>query len=314
MLRKYFCKIGNLKEILLQSSYMPRISLELDLLKTLVAGIDSGSFARAADKIGRSQSAVSLQMKKLEDQLDIALFEKQGRSLALTPAGKTLYDYATRMLELHDEAVAAIKGIALRGHVRFGMSADFENSWLPLALARFSRAHTGVSMDIHIERNSRLAERIAYGELDLALFFSRKKVPHAEPIAQLPMIWIGQQGFAAGAEEAMPLLLLEQPCIFHQAAVGALDSAGIKWRIAVTSPTQGGLWAAAAAGIGLTVRTPVSKPAALADLGEALALPALPEIGLYLAQAPQSKNEVAERLKETVLEVFQEQTSTGSRR
>ncbi|MGV3742654.1 MAG: LysR substrate-binding domain-containing protein [Burkholderiaceae bacterium] len=292
---------------------MPRISLELDLLKTLVAGIDNGSFARAADKIGRSQSAVSLQMKKLEDQLDIALFDKQGRSLVLTPAGKTLYDYATRMLELHDEALAAVKGVALRGHVRFGMSADFENSWLPVALARFSRADTGVTMDIHIERNSRLAERIAQGELDLALFFSRKKVAHAEPIAQLPMIWIGQQGFAFASGEPIPLLLLELPCIFHQAAVGALDQAGIKWRIAVTSPTQGGLWAAAAAGIGLTVRTAVSKPPLLADLGEALELPELPEIGLYLALSPQSKNEVAERLREAVLEVFQEQPDSRKR-
>jgi DNA-binding transcriptional LysR family regulator len=290
---------------------MPRISLELDLLKTLVAGIDAGSFARAADKIGRSQSAVSLQMKKLEDQLDVAIFEKQGRSLTLTPAGKTLYDYARQMLELHDEAVAAVKGIALQGHVRFGMSADFENSWLPLALARFTRAHRGVTMDIHIERNSILAAKIGQGELDMALFFSRKQLPHSAPIAQREMIWIGQAGFLVASDEALPLLLLEQPCIFHQAAVSALDKAGVKWRIAVTSPTQGGLWAAAAAGIGVTVRTAISKPPQLADLGSALALPTLPEINLYLSRAPGSQNDVAARLKETVIEVFQEQAATA---
>jgi DNA-binding transcriptional LysR family regulator len=292
---------------------MSRISLELDLLKTLVAGIDAGSFSRAADKIGRSQSAVSLQMKKLEEQLDIELFEKQGRSVGLTTAGKTLYDYARQMLELHDEAVAAVKGVALRGHVRFGMSADFENSWLPVALARFSRAHSGVTMDIHIERNSRLAEKIAQGELDLALFFSRKKVAHAAPIAEFEMIWIGHPGFSTAAEQDLPLLLLEQPCIFHRAAVSALEKARIGWRIAVSSPTQGGLWAAAAAGIGITVRTAVSKPPALADLGETLSLPALPEIGLYLAQAPQSHNEVAARLKDAVLEVFQEHTRPSTK-
>ncbi|MDQ9171160.1 LysR substrate-binding domain-containing protein [Oxalobacteraceae bacterium R-40] len=286
---------------------MSRINLELDLLKTLVAGIDAGSFARAADKIGRSQSAVSLQMKKLEEQLDVEIFAKQGRSLSLTPAGKILYDYALQMLELHDEAVAAIKGTALHGHVRFGMSADFENSWVPLALARFSRAHAGVTMDIHIERNSRLAEKIAQGELDIALFFSRKMQAHSDPIAHLDMIWIGQAEFSRTPEEALPLLLLEQPCIFHQAAVSALDESGIKWRIAVTSPTQGGLWAAAAAGIGITVRTAISKPSNLANLGKKLGLPSLPEIGLYLAQAPDSQNEVAARLKATVLEVFQEQ-------
>lgn len=291
---------------------MSRILLELDLLKTLVAGIDAGSFARAADKIGRSQSAVSLQMKKLEEQLDIDLFEKQGRSLALTPAGKTLYDYAQHMLQLHDEAVSAVKGIALRGHVRFGMSADFENSWLPDALARFSRAHSGVTMDIQIERNSKLSEKIAQGELDLALFFSKKKLAHATSIAQQDMVWIGRPEFSMRADDPLPLLLLEQPCIFHQAAVSALDKAGIKWRVAVTSPTQGGLWAAAAAGIGISVRTAISKPSSLADLGDVLGLPPLPEIGLYLAQAPQSKNDVAERLRDTIIEVFNERVLMGS--
>ncbi len=289
---------------------MSRIVLDLDLLKTLAAGIDSGSFARAADKIGRSQSAVSLQMRKLEDQLEVALFEKQGRSLGLTPAGKTLYDYARRMLELHDEAVAAVKGIALQGHVRFGMSADFENSWLPDALARFSRAHAGVTMDIHIERNSRLAEKLTQGELDLALFFSRKNIAHSAPIAQFGMIWIGHSEFSATPGEPLPLLLLEQPCIFHHAAVDALDKAGIKWRIAVTSPTQGGLWAAASAGIGVTVRTAISKPVKLANLGKTFALPPLPEIGLYLAEAPETQNEVAARLKDSILEVFREHVLT----
>jgi DNA-binding transcriptional LysR family regulator len=113
------------------------------------------------------------------------------------------------MLDLHDEAVAAVKGSALQGHVRFGMSADFENSWLPGALARFARAHAGVTMDMHIERNSRFAEKIAQEELDLALFFSRKKVPHAEPIAQSAMTWIGHAGFSWSSDDALPLLLLE---------------------------------------------------------------------------------------------------------
>jgi DNA-binding transcriptional LysR family regulator len=250
-------------------------------------------------------------MKRLEDQLEVAIFEKQGRSLSLTPAGKTLYGYACQMLELHDEAVAAVKGVALRGHVRFGMSADFENSWLPLALARFTRAHKGVTLDIHIERNSILAEKIAQGELDMALFFSRKHIAHSIPIAQREMIWIGQSGFSPAHDEALPLLLLEKPCIFHQAAVSALDKAGVKWRIAVTSPTQGGLWAAAAAGIGVTVRTAISKPPQLADLGATLGLPALPEINLYLSRAPGSQNDVAARLKETVIDVFQEQSPTA---
>jgi DNA-binding transcriptional LysR family regulator len=285
---------------------MSRISLELDLLKTLVTGIDAGSFARASDKIGRSQSAVSLQMKKLEELLDVDIFEKQGRALALTPAGKTLYGYARQMLDLHDEAVASVRGTALTGHVRFGMSADFENSWLPEALSRFTRAHAGVSMDIHIERNSTLAEKIMHGELDVALFFSRKELPETTAIAHLDMIWIAQPELNLQNEEAMPLLLLEKSCVFHHAAVSALDEVGIKWRIAVTSPTQGGLWAAATAGIGVTVRTRISMPANLADVGKKLMLPKLPSIGLYLTESPQLESPVASRLKQNIMEVFEE--------
>ncbi|WP_151637829.1 LysR family transcriptional regulator [Noviherbaspirillum aerium] len=281
--------------------------LELDVLRTFAAGVDIGNFARAAEKIGRSQSAVSLQMKKLEEQLDIAIFEKQGRSLALTGAGRALYDYAKRMLELNEEAVGAVRGIAVDGEVRFGMSVDFENTWLPATLARFTRSHGNVTVEIRMDRNAVLAARVDRGEVDIALLFAHDAGLNSERVADVGMIWIGRPDLAWKPEQPLPLLLLEQPCLFTQAALQALDAARIKWRVAVTSPSLGGLWAAAEAGMGITVRSAVSMPRGLADLGSTLALPSLPGIGLCIKQSEKAGSQAVMRLRQALLDVLQEQ-------
>ncbi|WP_233575791.1 LysR substrate-binding domain-containing protein [Noviherbaspirillum saxi] len=281
----------------------------MDLLRTLVIGITTGSFARAADRIGRSQSAVSLQMKKLEEQLDVEIFEKQGRALALTPAGKTLHDYALRMLELNAETVAAVRGSAIMGSVRFGMSVDFENTWLPATLARFARSHPHVAIEIRMDRNSVLAAQIERNEIDIALIFSNDRRADIKRVAELDMTWIGKPDTNWPSEEPLPLLLLESPCIFRQAAIKALDDAGIKWRIAVTSLSLGGLWAAAEAGLGLTVRSAVSIPHGLANIGPARALPALPRIGLCISQADKPTTPAISRLHEVITEVLAENLS-----
>ncbi|KRB84837.1 LysR family transcriptional regulator [Noviherbaspirillum sp. Root189] len=285
---------------------MSRLLLDLDLLRTLVTGISMGSFARAADKIGRSQSALSLQMKKLEEQLDVEIFEKQGRSLTLTAAGRTLHDYAQRMLELNEETVAAVRGSAVMGSVRFGMSVDFENTWLPATLARFARSHPQVAIEIRMDRNSALAVQVDRGEIDIALIFSNEKTEGAEPIAELDMVWIGRPDLSLAPDEPLPLLLLEQPCVFRQAAIKSLDDAGIKWRIAVTSPSLGGLWAAAEAGIGVTVRCAVAAPRGLTNVGIERRLPTLPGIGLVIRHGHKPITPAIARLREVILEVLHE--------
>jgi DNA-binding transcriptional LysR family regulator len=285
---------------------MTRVSLELDLLRSLVSGTELGSFARAAEKVGRSQSAVSLQMKKLESLLEVDIFEKQGRALSLTPAGIILCDYARRMLDLNEEAVAAVRGAALSGSVRFGMSVDFENTWLPATLARFGRAHANVSMEIRMERNSVLAAQIDHNELDIALLFGHKDKRRSQPVAELDMAWIGRPDLALPANEPLPLLLLDHPCIFRRAALKALDAANIRWRVAVTSPSLGGLWAAAQAGLGITVRTEVSMPRGLVNLGRALQLPDLPTVDLSIHQSGKSVSPVVATLKSNLLEVLRE--------
>jgi DNA-binding transcriptional LysR family regulator len=288
---------------------MRKMTLELDVLRTFVTGVELGSFARAADRLGRSTSAVSAQLKKLEDQLDQPVLRKAGRGMALTPAGETLLAYARRLLELNDEAVTALRGTALEGAVRLGMQQDFGEQLLTEVLGRFARAHPQVSIDAQVARNARLLEQVAAAQLDLALAWDTGGVwPYAQHLGQLPLRWLAGAHaptpmLIPGATPAqpLPLVMLDAPCVMRAAAIAALDRAGIAWRIAFTSASLAGIWAAVAAGLGVTVRTAVGVPASVRLLPP-LAMPPLPSIGLGLLQSEAQLAPVAQRLRDIVLQ------------
>src|SRR5512146_94987 len=167
-------------------------NLDMDALRTFVAGMELGSFAKAAERIGRSTSAVSAQLKKLEEQSGIALVRKAGRGLALTDGGETLLSYARRLLELNDEAVNAVRGVELEGWVRLGLQEDFGETVLPQVLGRFARAHPRVRIEGRIGRNSDLIEGIAAGRLDIALAWDGGEPRRGvERIADVPLCWLG---------------------------------------------------------------------------------------------------------------------------
>jgi DNA-binding transcriptional LysR family regulator len=280
-------------------------NLDMDVLRTLAVAMDLGSFARAAERLGRTQSAISLQMRRLEAQLGQKLFRKQGRGVALTDAGDAVLGYARRILELNDEAVAAVKGAALAGAVRLGVHQDCAEAWLPAVLARFARAHPAVHITAQVERNAVLLDRLAHGALDLALVFGASTAPapgfEAIPVAELPMAWIAARGFVRPADAPLPLVMFEAPCVFREASLGALERARVPWRLALTSPSLAGLWAAAAAGLGVTVRTRIGLPAALVTIEPGL--PPLPRVPLTLHALADAPPAVA-RLREILLDVL----------
>src|ERR1700748_189968 len=125
----------------------------MDVLRTFVTWFELGSFARAADRLGRSQSAVSTQLRKLEDQVGQRLVQRSGRGLILTAAGESLLSYAKRLLELNDEAVGNIRVAEVEGWARLGLAQDFAESWLPPVLTRFSQAYPGVRMEVQVDRS-----------------------------------------------------------------------------------------------------------------------------------------------------------------
>ena len=287
-----------------------RINFDIDVLRSFVTGIELGSFAQAADRLGRSTSAVSAQLKKLEEQAGTPILRKAGRGMALTDAGETLLGYARRLLELNDEAATALRGAELQGWVRLGLQEDFGERLLPDVLGRFARAHPKVRIEARIARNAELLDQVRAGRLDLALAWDAGvAMPHAEPVCRLPMRWLGAAGPLAAptwsAEEPLPIVALEAPCLLRTAATTALDRAGIPWRLAFTSPSLGGVWAAVTAGLGVTVRTDVGVPATVRVLPtSAGGLPALPMLGLNLLRSEAEPAAAVQRLREIMLEAL----------
>ena len=162
---------------------MQLTNLDMDVLRSFVTGTELGSFAKAADRLGRSQSAISLQLKKLEEQVGEVLLRKDGRGLALTASGEIMLSYARRLLELNDEALAATRGVAVEGWVRLGLVQDFAESWLPLLLGRFARAHPQIRVDVQVDRGVNLAMAVEKGELDLALCWGDYPSPRRRKVA-----------------------------------------------------------------------------------------------------------------------------------
>jgi DNA-binding transcriptional LysR family regulator len=166
-----------------------RTNLDMDVLRTFVTGFELGSFARAAERLGRSQSAVSTQLRKLEEQVGQPLVQKSGRGLALTTAGEGLLSYAKRLLELNDEAVDSIRDADVEGWVRLGLPQDFAEGWLPAVLNRFSRAHPKVRVEVQVDRSVPLIEKTVRGKLDIALVWATaapRPMANVSPIFRLP--------------------------------------------------------------------------------------------------------------------------------
>jgi DNA-binding transcriptional LysR family regulator len=261
----------------------------------MLSGIELGGFAHAAQRLNRSQSAVSMQLRKLEKQAGQRLFKREGRSLALTDAGEVLLKYARRLLALNDETMAALGASAVGGTIRVGMPQDFVDVLLPSLLARFTKARPGMHIEVRAGRNYALAEDVAAGRLDLALAFAEPGRNKRERVATLPRVWVANAPSPAKAMEElpMPLVVFDGPCLFRQSGIGALDRAGIPWRLALTTPSLAGVWVAVRASLGITVRTPLAVPAYLSVLKASAVLPKLPAVDLLL----HTSNEPASAVK-----------------
>ncbi|HEY4202297.1 MAG TPA: LysR substrate-binding domain-containing protein [Devosiaceae bacterium] len=287
---------------------MRQINLDVDVLRGFATGMDVGSYAKAATLLGRSTSAVSAQLKKLEEQAGTPLFRRSGRGLALTEAGETMLAYARRMVALNDEATAAVRGVELEGWVRFGLQEDFSELLLPEVLGRFARAHPKVRIEARVARNAELLEQFEAGNLDIALAWAEGALARGgELIAELPMRWIGPANgplpWTPGGSEPLPLIAFEGNCVFRNRPTAELDRTGIAWRLAFTSPSLSGLWAATAAGLGLTVRSTIALPSRVRMISPGEAdLPALPHVGLSLHRSKRNMGPAATRFGEIVLE------------
>ena len=264
---------------------MRRPTFDLDVLRTFVIGIEFNSFAKAAERLGRSTSAVSAQLKKLEDQVGAAVLRKSGRGLALTPVGEAVLSHARRLLELNDDIFNRLHEAKVEGCVRIGFQEDFGEHLLSEILRRFSRVHPLVRLEVRIARNAELLTLIGNGSLDLALVWeTQTATPYSTRLGETQMHWIGPRDNPLLHQEnqPLPLVVFDPPCVLRSTATETLDHAHLPWRVALTSPSVSGIWAAVAAGLGITLRTRIGLPGHLTVID---GLPRLPTIGYVLHRA-----------------------------
>ena len=250
-------------------------NVDLDSLRALVIAQDLGGYGRAAEQLGRTPSAISLQMKRLQEEVGVPLFRRQGKRTLLTEQGEIAVRYARRVLELNDEMLDTLRGASLSGVVRVGFGHDFVDTVLPVALARFNYLYPLVKLEVTIDRNSLLEGEIGAGKLDVALTLGNHREGTGTKIGKLPLCWITSSKFPLKPKAPLPLVLFEHPCIFRTYALDALDRAGLSWRIAMTSPSVAGLWAAVKGGLGMTVRAKIGAPEEF-DFSP----PAMPSLGM----------------------------------
>jgi DNA-binding transcriptional LysR family regulator len=258
--------------------------LDLDLLRTFVVIAETGALSRAAIRVGRTQAAISLQVKRLEQLVDQPLLERTGRGVTLTPQGTRLLAHAQRILRYHDEALAELSGLGLSGTIRFGCPDDYAVVFLPILLRGFAREHPEVLVEVHCAHTPRLLERLERHALDLALTSFAEGAKGVAIIRREPLVWVGAVGSNAANLNPLRLALSDPDTLDHRAARRSLEAVGRAYRVAYASASLTGLTGVVRSGQAIAVLTRTAVPEDLRVLPPESGLPSLPgvEIGLTI--------------------------------
>jgi DNA-binding transcriptional LysR family regulator len=254
--------------------------LDLDLLRTFVAISETGSFTTAANAVYRTPSAVSMQIKKLEDILGRSVFSRDARSVTLTTDGEMLLGYARRMLSINREAVSKFIVPEISGVVRLGSPDDYGERVLPHVLKRFAQSHPSIAVDVTIDQSSNLRRRMDDRALDITLLTNSLKVnlDGAEIMLTEPVVWAGAKGGCAHLREPLPVSMWEEGCAWRAGAIEALSREGRNFRIAYMSAHTTGQRSAILADLAVA---PLPKSFIGNDMVELTARDGLPEMGSY---------------------------------
>lgn len=263
-------------------------NLDIDLLRCFVTIADTGSFTRAGERLGRTQSAISLQLKRLEEQVGRSLFLRSPRHLSITPEGERLIGPARQILRLNDATLAQMFEPDIAGSVRIGVPEDFATAHLPSVLAAFTEAHPLVELEVTCDLTLNLLERFHAGNFDLVLVKRQptQAVQDGVRVWREPLVWVARDRQSAADFARVPLVVSPEPCVYRKRATEALDAMGREWRVAYTSTSLAGSLSAVRAGLGITVLPLEMVPAGLATAGDDAGLPPLYDTEIALLEAP----------------------------
>jgi DNA-binding transcriptional LysR family regulator len=276
------------------------MSLDLDALRTFAVIVEQGSFAAAAEGVRRTQPAITQRIQKLERSVGRPLFIKIGRSKRLTEDGLRLYEYAKRLLSLHDEACQAVNRAPVTGDIRLGAPDDVTDTILPNLLFRFSSLYPQVRIIIHIARSAFLMQALKQGDIDMTISTQDDASHRRTVVRTVPTVWISGANFRLDRSQPLPLVLHDEPSLFRTLALDALDRANIPYQLNFISPALSGIRAAVSAGLGVTARSVEMLNPQFRALAEHEGLPRMPDVSFYLYLGGLNSNPIARQLFDSV--------------
>jgi DNA-binding transcriptional LysR family regulator len=274
--------------------------LDTDQLRSFLAIVDTGSFTRAAERVNKTQSAVSMHIRRLEEQLGCALFLKQGRGTRLSEEGEKLIDYARRIIQTEAGALAALSRKGLSGRVRLGIPDDYAEFCLADILTRFSRSHPLVEVSVLCESSLSLDAQVRASALDLAVVTENAGMSGVEVIREDPMTWVAAKRFNLDDHVPAPLALGSTACCWRQMAERALRKAGRPSRALFLSNNYSAIAPVVRAGLAVTVLPASCVPADFKALGPESGLPPLETSRMGLIRAPGRASDEAEALADAI--------------
>lgn len=277
------------------------MNLPMELLRTYVTVAELGGFTSAGGILGRSQPAISLQVKRLEDLLGMPLFKRDNRRLGLTEEGEVLLEYAQRILGLNDEAISRLIKPKIAGFVRLGIPNEFASSFLPGILGKFAQSHPQVQLEVRCDLSTNLLGKMQEDEFDLVVALHEN--PDSKSGIRVwteDLVWVASLPRNHPTEEPLPLIVAPQGCVYRNEMIHTLSKAKKSWRIVYTSPNYGGIKAGVLAGLGVTVLAKSTVPEGVRILGAADKLPPLGKVEVRLHYDRENASEAALRLADYI--------------
>jgi len=275
-------------------------NLPMDLLRAFVSVAQLNSFTKAGEILGRSQPAVSLQIQRLEDLIDEPLLTRNGKSLDLTDAGESLYDYANQILALNDLAISQITKSTISGRIRLGIPSEFATALLPKIVSRFAKAYPNVTLEVNCELSKKLLSKEGKANHDLIL--AREDNPSkttSDLLKTDDLVWVASRDHNAQKVSIVPLIAAAEGCIYRHRAIKILDERQQPWQIVYTIPDLTGIQHAIEEGLGVTVLARSTVPENLKILSPSARFPVLGEVGISLICSTKNrKNKAVELLIE----------------
>lgn len=282
------------------------MDLPTDVLRTFVTASDTGNYTDTAAIIHRTQSAVSMQIKKLEELVGCPLLQRSGRKMTLTSEGQNLLSYARRIIKIHDEAIAAMHRPELSGQVRLGAPDDYAERLLPILLSRFAQTHPNVQVEVSCRSGKDMLQLIDAEKLDLLVYCNSEIAQRGTTICRDQLVWATSAKHLIHEQAPLPLALYDCDCVYREWALKSLEATHRDYRLAYSSMSNTGILAAVRSGLAVTVAGKSTLPDDFRILDNHDNFPELPSIVITLIKASNSLSEAAEALASYVSESFKD--------